>query len=139
MGDKKDIENKEHWLKRAWKTKLAILAVLAGLWGVLEGVYFFTEKWHEYQELKTNEVQLIDRIDRLEKNQKDVLKYMQGKKQSFAVGFRVFKMEDEDGGGVTLTKRYRGWDGKWHEIFRDKEWSETYGVDYYRRAGGGGV
>lgn len=131
MPEANNIEKKEHWIKKAWKTKVAVFAVLGALWGILEGVYWFTEKWHEWEVLKDNEVHMVERIDRLEENQKNILQYVENKRKSFAVGFRVFKEVDEITGEVTFAKRYRDWKGVWHEIFQDLEASRYYGVDYY--------
>lgn len=122
---------KKSFIKRTWKTFVGILTVGGVIWGVLTGIYWFTEKWHEYEVFKESEKQVLDRLDKIEANQKKLLNYVDKKSTSFAVGFRVFKMEDEETGKTTLVKRYRDWDGVWHEIFRDKELSDLYGVDYY--------
>lgn len=87
MPENKDIEKNEHWLKKAWKTKLAVLAVLTVLRGVFEGVYWVTEKWHEY---KMTPKRIVKEV-----------------------------------------KRYRDWKGRWYEIFRDKESSDLYAIDYF--------
>jgi hypothetical protein len=120
-----DIAKKPLW-KRVWKSALGMITVFGVLWGVLEGVYFFTEVWHDYKILKenVNGEDFEDRITTLET-------YVEKKTKSFHVGFRVFKVMDEDTGIMTRVKRYRDWDGKWHEIFKDIEASLMYGVDYY--------
>ena len=121
----KDIVKKSIW-KRWWKKIVGILTILGIVWGVLEGVYFFTKYWHEYQVLKEN-VQSEDYEERIS----DLETYVINKKKSFAVGFRVFKEVDELTGKTTFKKKYRNWGGVWNDVFYDAETSDIYGVDYY--------
>jgi hypothetical protein len=126
FGVKEDDKEKKPLIKRIWKRIVGGLAVLGVLWGIFEGVYIFAEYVHEYENLKEKvDSEAFDvRITKLEK-------YVLNKRKSFHVGFRVFKYFDEETGLTTRVKRYRDWNGVWHEIFRDLEASETYKVDYY--------
>lgn len=124
-GDKKPL------ILRAWKQIVGFLAVCGLVWGVLEGVYFFTEQWHDYTILKENVDSLKHGDERYEKRIFELENYVANKRLSFAVGFRVFKETDEETGITNKVKKYRDWDGKWHTVFRDKEYSDIYGVDYY--------
>jgi len=119
-------DTKKSFFKRTWKSMVATLTVLGVVWGVLEGVYFFTQEWHEYEIYK-------EKVDSEDFNERiiDLEKYVINKRKSFAVGFRVFKHEDEETGKISFVKRYRDWQGTWHEIFRDRETSDLYGVDHY--------
>lgn len=123
--EKKDIAKKSAW-KRWWKKIIGGITILGVVWGVLEGVYFFTQYWHEYQILKENvqSENFEERISKLET-------YVVNKRKSFAVGFRVFKEVDEITGEVRYRKKYRDWVGVWHTIFYDEEASVLFGVDYY--------
>ena len=129
--EKKQEEPKKSWIKKTWKVIVATLAVFGIVWGVLEGVYFFTEEWHDYQEFRKNETHIEERIDRLEKNQKRLLKYYDSKKKSFAVGFRVVTITDDATGREVKQKTYRGWDGEVHTVYKDGYLSDLQGVDYY--------
>ena len=107
--EKKDIVVKKSLIKRWWKKIVGGLAVLGVIWGVFEGVYFFTKYWHEYQVLKENVIgeDYEQRISELET-------YVVNKQKSFHVGFRVFKVYDEETGLTNKVKRYRDWNGIWH-------------------------
>jgi len=120
------MNEKKHWYQKAWGKVVATVSILGILAGIFEGVYLFTEMWHDYKELqeKVKNEDYDNRIKKLEI-------YVTEKRKSFAVGFRVFKEFDEETGKITYQKRYRDWEGIWHEIYYDLEASELYGVDYY--------
>ena len=121
-----NIEPKKSFLSKSWKGIVGTITALGLVWGILEGVYFFTHQWHEYQiyKEKIDSENFNERITTLEN-------YVLEKKRSFHVGFRVFYDYDEETGITTKVKRYRDWNGIWHRIFKDNEASETYNVDYY--------
>jgi len=122
---------KKKWYQVWWKTVIGAAGVLTAVFGILEGTYWFTAQWHDYQVMKkkvmtldTGDVYINQRLITLEK-------YLEEKNRSFAVGFRVFKEQDELTGNVTYRKMYRDWSGKWNEVFIDFEYSQEYGVNYY--------
>lgn len=130
MTEKTDTKNPS-LLKKWWKTIAGAVAVCGLVWGVLEGVYFFTEQWHEYQTFKENEENIIGRIQRLEENQKKLLKFYESKQKSYAVGFRVITVSDEYTGNEFTKKTFRDWDGSVHTVYKDTYLSDIEGYDYY--------
>ena len=134
----KDPKQKQPWYKTVFKAFAAAVTISGMVWGVFEVIWVVAE-WHQ------KEVALETKVSDLEKKLKDVISgdvkkdkqidslisYIESKKTSFAVGFRVNKITDEETGEITYKKMYRDWNGVWHEIHYDLYMSQTYGYDYY--------
>jgi broad specificity polyphosphatase/5'/3'-nucleotidase SurE len=127
-----DTEKKhKHWYQTLWGKITSGIAIAGAIWGILEGVYYFTEQWHEIQTMKKEWAEMKEEEQWVKENVNKLVKYVQDKKKSYAVGFRMFRYEDEQTGETKWKKRYRDWNGEWHDIFYDQEASELMGVDYY--------
>lgn len=126
------------WYKVWWKVLVSFIGAVGIVWGVLEGVNAVTKWWHK-EELKEQKIEELEQTllkvinDDIEKDKRiDSLDdYVTTKKKSYAVGFRVFKETDKETGIVSFKKMYRDWQGIWHEVYLDREYSDIYGIDYY--------
>ena len=127
---------------KGWKIVVAIIGALGIIWGVFEAVYRFTDWYHTNEFSRTSMVDRLDNIDSLllevinEDRSKDekikkLEEYRSYKKQSFAVGFRMFKLVDSETGEIKWIKRYREWSGEWRDVFKDSECTEYIGMDCY--------
>ena len=125
-------------LENVWAKYLFILALIAGLTTGLNYMGNAFHWWNTQNYLPTQVKNLNDKIDLVVKGDslKDVriqemMNYIESKKQSFAVGFRVMKNIDEHTGEETWIKQYRDFKGKWNNIYLDLEMSEYFGVEQY--------
>lgn len=127
-----EVEKKEkHWYQKLWGKVTASIAILGAVWGILEGVYYFTEQWHDFQLLKKEVKDMKEKEQWVLESLQTVLESREEWSKSYAVGFRVYQETDKKTGNVTWIKRYRDWEGVWHDVFHDAEASRIYGVDYY--------
>lgn len=115
------------WSKRI----LGVIGVAGVIWGSLEGVYVFTEKYHEYEIYKTTVDSLDNHNQDFENRLLKIEKYVNQKRSSFAVGFRVVTVIDEETGRKIKKKTYRGWDGVVHTVYKDGYLSDMEGIAYY--------
>jgi hypothetical protein len=122
---------KKAWYKVWWKTLIGILSFFGIVGGIFAGVIKVNNEWQGYQDVK-------HRLELLEKGDqgRDSLvaihdAYIKRKKKSFAVGFRVVTVYDEDLGKWVRKRKYRGWDGITYEVHRDDHYSNIYGYDLY--------
>ena len=137
MTDKQNIKEedeektKKSFFKKWWKQVIASLAVFGAVWGILEGVYFFTQHWHEYQLLIKTVKKLNNGDNNFENRITYLENYLEKKNKSYAVGFRVTIVTDEETGRHIKKRTHRGWDGEERNVYKDAALSETNGVDYY--------
>jgi hypothetical protein len=125
------------FIKKIWKVFVTVLAIGATVWGLLESIYWVTDYFHDQQihnkKIDTLEKTLLDVINGdKEKDFKieELNDYIEQKKHSYAVGFRVEKQILPDG-SIQKKKMYRDWDGHWHEVHLDNHMTAVYGIDYY--------
>jgi hypothetical protein len=108
-----------------------VISVSGVIWGVFETA-FFVRDWLQKEEVFRQKIETIETdIKSLVDSQKNVQNYINIKKQSFQVGFRVFKEKDEDTGEIHFRKKFRGFNGKWYELHYDQYYSDMWQVDHY--------
>lgn len=119
------------WYHNVWAKYAMILAVIAGL--STGGSYLISgvNWWNSQQNIpkKVQEMEVRDSIILLKLD--FVIEYIENKKKSFAVGFRVAKTVDEHTGEPRWVRQYRDWKGRWHPIYLDLELTELYGIEQY--------
>ena len=126
------------WISKAWKTVVATIGVATTVWLIFQASYFITDWLHQEDLMKKyleNIQSKLDEIIKLDKKKDEKIesfeKYIDKKRQSFQVGFRVFKETDSTTGTISYKKMYRGWDGHWHEVHYDEYYSSQFGYDFY--------
>lgn len=127
------MENK--WYKQTWAKVVAVVAGLSVLGTIGTGVVNTVNHWNFYKVLP-------DRLDKIESSIDSLYKgdlkefsivndFLNKKKETFAVGFRVKKTIDEHTGEPRWIKQYRDWKGNLNDIYLDYELTEYYGMEYY--------
>ena len=122
---------KKHWYQKAWGKVVAIVTALGILGAIFEVAYLGTMFYHEHQEMKAalekiipGELSFETRISHLEE-------YVNRKRKSHQVGFRVVTITDDETGRQVKRKKYRGWDLEEHTVYKDEFLSKQEGIDYY--------
>jgi hypothetical protein len=136
---------KTPWWKRIWKTFVAAIAIAGLIWGVLEVVWVVV-KWHDdevrLEQTVTDQLKTIDSLTVALNNQatqiNKINSWIDKKKLSFAVGFRVQKEYDEENERWIYKKMYRDWTGVWREIHLEQYTSELLGYSVYFYVDGDG-
>lgn len=104
-----------------------IVAMLAFIVTAVEGVVLgvrFWDDWTALKQLFESEKKVNERLDAIEA-------FIFEKKSSYAVGFRVEKVFDQETGGVIKVQQYRDWLGRSHNVYLDLESTELFGIDHY--------
>ncbi len=129
MTDEKP--NKKHWYQKAWGKVVATISVITILAGIFQATYMATEFWYEYQAMHAEVEKLTQEKQELLRRLEVLEYYVDRKKKSYQVGFRVVVVSDEDTGLHVKRKKYREWNGEEHTVYRDKLLSDQEGYDYY--------
>ena len=87
--------------------------------------------WNKNQELPAKVEQLQQELDSLKSGDKALYNFVDKKSQSYAVGYRVKKVVDEQTGKTRKVRQYRDWKGYFNDIYIDHEATEFYGIDQY--------
>ena len=107
---------------------VALLGVLGTLIGyIISGVNF----WNSIEGLPGKVDALELRLDSLQRTDRSLHDYIAKKKSSYAVGYRVKKVFDEQTGKYRKVRQYRDWKGYFNDIYIDHEATEFYGIDQY--------
>ena len=119
------------WYKKVWAKYLLIVSIVAGLGTAGTFLVKAVNLYNTYKEVPIliNDIQTKDSI--INKKLDYVVSYVENKKRSFAVGYRVKKEIDEQTGEEVWTKQYRDFKGRWNDIFIDLEMSNYWGYDVY--------
>lgn len=125
------MEPKKHWYQKAWGKVLATISVLTVLYGIFEAVYQCVGFYNEYEALKTTVIELQNVDNSYESRISSIEEFVNRKKKSFAVGFRVVVVTDEETGKQVKRQKHRGWDLEEHTVYKDEALSEQEGYDYY--------
>lgn len=122
---------KTSWFNETWKKYVFAIAAI----GLLStgGSYLISGvNWWQGQNSLPQRVKDIEHNDSIIQKKLDFLiNYVENKKKSFAVGYRVIKEIDEHKGTEIWKKQYRDFKGHWNPIFIDLELSDYYGFDTY--------
>lgn len=129
---------KQPWYKSVWKSVLALTLVCGTFWGIFEVVYVVAT-WHKDEvALSQNVTKLGNSIDSLlvlinnaDQEIENIENYIDKKKQSYQVGFRVVRQYDDETHQYVSKKMFRAWDGILYEVHYDYALSQTWGYDYY--------
>ena len=132
-------EKKKRSLGRRLINLILGTSALAGAtWGIIELVFMFTAWNHAYElrgekiiELETMIIEVIDGDLKKDEKIDNLLIHQSNKGNTFQVGKRTEILVDEETGIKTTIKKYRDWDGVLHEVHKDHEMTESYGIDYY--------
>ena len=124
-------KEKKPWYQKAWGKVVAAISVIVTLGAILEGGYLLYGFYDEYKQMQATMELLVEQENSFETRISHVEEFVNRKNKSYAVGFRVVTVTDEETGRQTKRKKYRGWDGEEHTVYLDKEFSEQQGIDYY--------
>lgn len=134
MAVKNKISNnipKKVWYKTWWKSVIGAITVCGVVWGIFEIVIKVNKEWEDYQEFK-NRLELLEKDA---KNQDSLINanktYIEKKKGSYAVGFRVVTEWDDDLNMFLKKRKYRDWSGETYIVHKDEYYSNHYGYDYF--------
>ncbi len=122
---------KKRWYNKVWGKVVAAMAILGVLGGIFQGTYECTKLWYEYQELRKTVANHDSAQTNYETRLTNAETYIELKKKSYQVGFRVVIITDEATGKHIKRKKHRGWTGDEHTVYKDQFWSDQEGIDYY--------
>ena len=126
------------WYQQTWAKYLGALAVITSLGTGVGYLGSASNWWNNQQNIPKQLEKLNKKIDSIisEDSLKDIkiekmMRYIELKKRSFAVGFRIKKVTNEHTGKERWIKQYRDWKGHLNDIYIDFELTEFHGTDYY--------
>lgn len=122
---------KKQWYQKAWGKVVALISAVGILGGIFEVTYLATEFYHEHKQMQQTLEYLVPGEQSFETRISNLEEYINRKRKSHQVGFRVVVITDEETGRQTKRKKYRGWDLEEHTVYKDEYLSEQDGIDYY--------
>jgi len=134
------MENK--WYKKVWAKYLLGLAVIGALSTGGSFLVSGVNWWNTQNDLPADIKSIDDKMNSIMSSDSTMKEsfdmriltieaWINNKKTSRAVGFRMKLVVDEDTEIERWEKQYRDWSGMWHKVYLDPDLSELYGVDHY--------